>query len=68
MLGGWVKKVKDLDTEHICITYRHRQQCGDGQRDCWVRAVEGMGKDGEIEDTCNNVNNTSRVKRKEQQF
>ena len=39
-------KVKGLDKEHVCITHRHRQQCGDGQREgskAWkkVGAKEG---------------------------
>ena len=27
------KKGKGLATERICVTHRHRQQCGDGQRE-----------------------------------
>ena len=30
--AGW-KKVKGLTKKNICITHRHRQQCGDGQRE-----------------------------------
>ena len=30
--SGW-EKMKGLDKEHVCLTHRHRQQCGDGQRD-----------------------------------
>ena len=33
--------MKGLAKEHICITHRHRQQCGDGQREGgteWRRA------------------------------
>ena len=27
------RKVKGLAKEHVCIIPRHRQQCGDGQRE-----------------------------------
>ena len=26
--GGWIKKMKGLAKEHVCITHRLRQRCG----------------------------------------
>ena len=41
------KKLKGLAKEHICITYKNRQKCGDGQRDGWCwdgwRQEKGVG-------------------------
>ena len=50
--GYWMNEGegRGLAKEHICMTYRHRQQCGDGQQEGgraeagvrWVK-VEKMG-------------------------
>ena len=35
--------MKGLDKEHVCLTHRHRQQCGDGQREgagVWKRGAK----------------------------
>ena len=48
--------MKGLAVEHICITHRHRQQCGDGQRKGELEAGGGA-KWGGYGDICNNVNN-----------
>ena len=36
---GW-KNEKGLAKDHICTTHRHRQQCGDSQRE----GGQGLGK------------------------
>ena len=38
--GGWVKEGEGISQRHACITHRHRQLCGDGQRE------GGYGMDG----------------------
>ena len=48
--------MKGLTKEHVCMTHRHRQQCGGGQRE------GGGAKSGEKEreekwGICNSVNN-----------
>ena len=51
---GW-NKVKEVAKEHVCITHRRRQQCGDGQREeevWWNR------------DICNIINNKNKEKKK----
>ena len=35
----WMKEGEGISQKHTCMTHRHRQQCGDGQR-------EGQGKGG----------------------
>ena len=52
--GG--KNVKGLVKEHICVTHRHRQQCGEGQGEggCGLGRDRQSGRGGNI---CNNVNN-----------
>ena len=40
---GW-KKPKELDKEQICMTHRHKQQCGDGQRGRGAGAGWRQGK------------------------
>ena len=50
--------------EHICITQRHRKQCGDGQREAGERSGwrEAKGENGDI---CNSatVNNKEKKRR-----
>ena len=58
-MGVLDKERKGLAKEHICITHRHRQQCGDGQRE------EGeVGKGCENRDICKSVDNKNTVKKK----
>ena len=47
--------------QHICITHRHRQHCGDGQRGKGVGA-EWRRAHGENEDISNSVNNKDKEK------
>ena len=59
---GW-KKVKGWATDHECMTHRHRQQGGDGQRQgVWGEVgkvgVGGLGNG----DICNSVNNKNKEK------
>ena len=45
-MGVLDKERKGLAKEHICITHRHRQQYGDGQREeGW-----GLGRGGQREE------------------
>ena len=41
--SDWTKEGKGLAREHIRITHRHRQQCGDSQRE----GGQGMGAGGQ---------------------
>ena len=50
-----VKKMKRLAKEHVRITCRHRQQCGDGQRE-GGRGLGGFGK-RKGGDICNSIKN-----------
>ena len=50
--GTWGKKVKGLAEEHTCMTPRHRQWCGNGQRKGAAEDKEG-GKEGEKRDSYN---------------
>ena len=54
--GDWMK-----EAEWISMTHRHRQQCGDGQREGrW-----GLAEGGPIRgngDICNSANNKNKVK------
>ena len=44
-----------------CVNHRHRQQCGDGQREGGAGAAGGKGRgDGGI---CNSVNNKNKIKK-----
>ena len=40
--------MKGVAKDHICVTHRHRQQCGDGQREGvgWVEVVGKGSKTG----------------------
>ena len=53
---GW-KKGEGLAKEHICITHRHRLQCGDGPEGIGGRAGWRWTKWGGDRDIYNNVNN-----------
>ena len=59
----WMKEGEALAKEHICITHRHRQWCGDGQREGewgWVEVGKGAGKNGDI---CNSVDDKNKEKK-----
>ena len=58
--GHWMKEVKRLAKQHICMTHRHRQQCGDGQRAGGGGQRQGVGNG----DTCNSANNKNKVKKR----
>ena len=50
-----------------CITHRHRQQCGDGQRGeagaWWRQSKLGQGAGKVNGDICNRVKNKNKVKK-----
>ena len=33
VLGRWLKEAEGINQKYMYITYRHRQQCGDSQRE-----------------------------------
>ena len=51
--------MKGSSKGHICLTHRHRQQCGDGQRERGWGWGE-VGKGGGNGDICNSVNNKNK--------
>ena len=56
--------MKGLTKEHVCMTHRHRQWCGVGQRE-GGGAKAGAGKQARVGngDICNSVNNKNKVKK-----
>ena len=44
------------------MTHRHRQQCGDGQREVG-EGMGGVGQRGGTGDICNSVDNKNKVKK-----
>ena len=58
--------MKGVAKKRICVAHRHKQQCGDGQREGWGRGWVEVGKGGENGDVCNSVNNKIKVKNKTQ--
>ena len=58
----WKWESEGLAKEHKCITYRCRQQHGDGQRERGKRVRE-LGKERENQDICNSVNYKNKVKK-----
>ena len=60
--GDWMKEVKGLAKEHICTTHRHRQQCGDGQKEGGA-GLGGVRRSGGNVDICYSVNNKNKVKK-----
>ena len=63
--GGrnWIKEREGTSQRtYIHITHRHRQQCGDGQREGGHKVGEEVAKRGKNGDTSNSVNNKKRKK------
>ena len=52
----------DMFKEHICITCRHRQECGDGQREGGP-GIDGGRQSAGYGDICNCVNNKNKRKK-----
>ena len=48
--------------QRTCMTHRHRQQCGDGQREVG-EGMGGVGQRGGTGDICNSVDNKNKVKK-----
>ena len=44
-----------LAKDHICPIHRHRQQCGDGQREGWVGKWVVTNKEGGNGGICNSI-------------
>ena len=54
-----IKKIVQAK-EHLCITHRHRRECGHGQRE-GGSGRGGGGQRGENGKICNSVNNKNKV-------
>ena len=59
--------MKGLAKEHICITQRHRQRCGNGQEEGrrWRGKGGEVGKGEEHGEICNSVHNKGKAINKE---